>query len=167
MTLILYHINGLFHYLTLLSFLDNNEDSFKSYLSSVINGASCSTSQSIMDWFNEMECNLTKIMLMVNLTTRLRKSKGYNPRNSLFDVGRGNIDGESIKNGDENRIRKCISAVMLLHSMQYNRLPEHGPASEALLNGILMIMDKKGISDSLLSTFETIGFSTNAYTESR
>ena len=51
---------------------------------------------------------------------------------------------------------------MLLHAMQYNAIPLNGPASEAIINGIAMIMDMKGISDNLLNSFDKKGFTISA-----
>lgn len=144
-------------------FITDNDDP-NEFIHNIIDGASSTTTHSALDRFKSMDCNLIKIVMVANMSTRLRKDTddtNYNPKNSL--VRREQDIFKAIENGNDKRIYKCNTAMMLLHNVQYNNLPENGLASEAILNGIFMIMDKKGASDRILNSFEKKGITSSAH----
>ena len=90
------------------------------------------------------------------MITRLRRGdvlfdgkNTYNPKNPFMDSRRKDLFKKVEEDDNYKRMDKCLSGIMLLHAMQYKNAPAHGPASESVLNGLKMILDKKGVSNSV------------------
>jgi len=94
------------------------------------------------------------------MQTRTKKGKNLDPRRALLDVrGRSRLEKDSELN---KSLAKLMTALMCMHSSQTRETQLAGPGSAAVIHGIKLILDEKGVNDELLGELAKEGISAPA-----
>ena len=137
----------------------------KSFLA--VDALAMSEGKTSIEELNSIECPITKVVLFRVMGTTLKKRKNGNPTGSLICKNRRKeLFGE---NQDprklNNRSKKLVTALTSLHSSQTKSTSTFGCLGwHKLINGLLLYLDKTGVSDTTISRFSTMGICTSIKT---
>eukprot|EP00984_Skeletonema_dohrnii_P018359 scaffold8555_cov159-Skeletonema_dohrnii-CCMP3373.AAC.3 len=102
-----------------------------------------------------VECPISQVFLMSNMTARTKKYMKFHPSNSLYHSARKDVLGDPQKL--KIRMKRLQTALAAIHSSQYELPKVSGPSSALLLHGIQLMIDMRGTSEMLLNKLSEDG----------
>jgi len=109
----------------------------------------------------EIDCPITKVVLFTVMGTVLTKKTKVDPKASLYQSDRRkSLFSDNKEQATlEKRCSKLVSALTSIHSAQTTSLGSVGSLGwNKLVNGLLLYLDRRGISEMALERMSTLGY---------
>lgn len=138
----------------------NDEDNLERSFSTVKSLASSANMDNYQK-LKEIDCPITKVVLFTVMGTVLTKKTKVDPKASLYQSDRRkSLFSDNKEHATlEKRCSKLVSALTSIHSAQTTSLGSVGSLGwNKLVNGLLLYLDRRGISEMALERMSTLGY---------